>query len=167
MWKPALVALVLIGCVLVALRFSLGSGPYAGTWKLTVLQPGAERTLCLLRVGGDEAHPTAKVLDAPSFAGAEAENVRVEDGALRFELRTERATYPVIARAPKGEAVPKRLLGSFRDRGAYEMLRLERTEVQELDSKKLTVKPQGLAALSMAVEAPDLKAKEDSIREVL
>jgi hypothetical protein len=166
-WKIGLAALLVGGGIIAALRFADTSGPYTGTWKVTLLQPGVEKTVCLLRVGGDEAKPTAEVIDSPGFATAEAEDVRIEDGALRFRLKTERGTFQAIVRAPKGETSPRRLLGSLRDQAAYDMVRLERTDLQELDPKKATGKLPGFDELGKAVEAGSPKEKEDGVREIL
>ncbi len=167
LWKLVLAAAVLAGGVFAALRFAPAGGPLAGNWKVTVLRPGVEDTVCLLRVGGNEASPTAEVLDAPGLTGAEAEVVRFEGGALRFGLKTDAASLQVAAYVPKGEAAPARLLGSVRVRGSYEMLRLERTDLKELDPKKLRVQSPGFLTLNRAMEAADLREKEDGVREVL
>lgn len=167
LWKLGLAALVLAGGVLAALHFAPAGGPYTGTWKVTVLQPGVESTVCLLKVGGDEAKPTATVIDAPAFETTAVEDVRVEDGALRFRLRTDRGTYRFVAYGPKDGTTSDRLLGSVRERGFYDLLRMERTNLRELDPKKATIQSPGYAALSKALEAPGLKDKEGAIREVL
>jgi hypothetical protein len=169
LWKLGLAAVLVAGGVFAAFRFAPGSGPFAGTWKVSVLHlhSGRETTLAILQVRGDEARPKAEVLSAPGFESAEADNVRAEDGALHFTLKTDRGTYPIVVRAGKEGTTPDRLLGYLRDRESYEMVRLERTELRELDPKKLSVPLPGYTELAKAVEAPGPKEKEAAIREVL
>jgi hypothetical protein len=167
LWKLGLAAVLLAAGVFAAFRFAPGSGPYAGTWKVSVLHPGRETTLCLLRIRGDEARPKAEVVSAADFESAEADGVRAEDGTLRFTLKTERGSYPIVVRAGKEGTTPDRLLGSLRDRGSYEMVRLERTDLRELDPKKISVPLPGYAELAKAVEAQSPKEKEAAVREVV
>jgi thiol-disulfide isomerase/thioredoxin len=166
LWKLALAVGLLAGGIFAAYRFAPGGGgPFAGTWKVVVLPAGAEATVALLRVAGDEANPTAEVLEAPNFASAEVEDVRAEGGALRFRLKTDRATYRVVARVPK-DGPPGWLIGSFCDRGSCEMLRMERTDARELDPKKAIVRAPGFAELERAVQAPGPKEREADVRKV-
>src|SRR5262245_54985041 len=153
LWKPLLAVVLLAGGVLLLNHFAPTGGPYAGTWKVTVLQRGAETTLCLLQVSGDAAHPTAEVIDAPTFATAEAEDVRVEDGVLQFSIKTERGTLQASVRPPK-EGAGSGLLGSLRDRGAYAMLRLEKTELRLIDPSKAAAALAGAMELNKAIQAP-------------
>jgi hypothetical protein len=170
-WKLAIAAGLVGGGIFAAIHFGAGSGrgsgPYAGTWKVWVLQPGKETVLGLLRVGGDEAKPTVEMPSAPDFDTTEVVNVRVEDGTLNFNLKTDRETYPVVIRAPKPGAGVDRLIGSLRDRESYEMLRLERTGLRKVDGNKKAVALAGHDELRNALQAPGLKDKENGVRDVL
>lgn len=164
--KLGLAVLLFAGGVLAAHRPAPGSGPFAGTWKVNAFQPGVEMTICLLKVGGDEDRPTAEVLDAAALATCEVENVSAAGGVLRFHLKTDHGTYQMVARAPKDVEKPARLLGFFRGIGAYELLHLVRTDLRELDPKKVTVPSPGFAELGKAEGKQGRKEREESIRQV-
>jgi hypothetical protein len=165
--KLGLVALLLAGGVFAARGHAPGGGPYAGTWKVAVLQPRKELTLCLLTVAGEEARPTAEVIDSPLFASGEVEDVRVVGGALRFRLKTDQGTFQIAAYAPKDGRKADRLFGFYRGRAAYERVHLDRTDLRELDPKKAAVPSPGFAELGKAEGRQGRKEREEGIREVL
>jgi hypothetical protein len=166
LWKLGAAAVVVAG-IFAAYHFAPDSGPYAGTWKAVVLQPGYEAALCLLHVSGDEHNPRVDVVDAPGFASARVEEARVSDGALRIRLKTERGTFQIVAYAPKDGKAADQLLGSFLDRNYYDLLRLERTNQRELDPKKATTEGPGFADLQRALSRPKPKDQEEAVEGVL
>jgi hypothetical protein len=165
LWKLVLGALILAGGAVAFLNFAPGSGPYAGTWKVTVLHPGSEEGLCILRVAGDDKRPTAEVVDAPGFATAKIEDVHADDKALRLNLKTERGTYHIAAYAPAGQPRPERLLGSSHVRAFYDMVRLDRTTLRELENPKGPAP--GSVELGKALRAPSAEEAEKRIEELL
>jgi hypothetical protein len=167
LWKVGLAAVLLAAGVFAARHFMPAGGAYAGTWKLTLLQSGVETTLCLLRINGDEEHPAVEVADAPGFASNVAEDVHAEDGALRFRLNTDRDIFRVIARVPKDQTTRGPLIGSVRYSGSYVMLRLEPTNVQELELNTATVASPGGAELAKALAVADPRERLASVRDVL
>jgi hypothetical protein len=166
-WKLSLAGLVLAGCIFAAIRLASPSGVYAGIWKAVLLHPDREKTLCILRIGGDETNPRADILDAPDFKTAETENVRTEDNSLRFRIKTEHGNLDVIVRAPKGDTTPRFLRGSVRDQATYEMLRLERTEERDINPKKLSNQPAGFDELGKAMDAHSAGEKTARIQALL
>jgi hypothetical protein len=166
-WKLVVVVLVIAGGAFAFLHFAPGTGPYAGTWKVTLCQQGVENALCLLRIAGDEKHPTAEVIDAPGFATMKTEDVHTDDKSLRLNLKTERGTFHIAAYAPDGQARPERLLGSSHDRAFYDMLRMDRSNLREIESGKGTSPAPGLEDLSKAVGAPSAAQTEKRLEDLL
>jgi hypothetical protein len=167
LWKLGVLTLIVAGAVFATYHFAPGSGPYAGTWKVVLLQPGVETTLCLIRVGGDESHPRVDLIDAPGFASAGIEDAHSAEGALRFHLKTERGDYQIVVYAPKGAGTVDRLLGSLRDKAFYDMVRLERTGLRELDLKKGSVQAPGFVELNKGLMQPRVKDQESAIERIL
>ena len=166
--KFGVFALLIAGGIYAAVRLTAPGGTYGGTWKMTLLLPDTEKTICLLRISGDEAHPSVEVTDAPDFATAEAEGARIEDGALRFRIKTERTTLHAVVQPAKEGSTPGRLLGSLRDQANYEKLRLEKTDLRELDPKKTTVPAPGISELKNALEMQTPPQKMiDRLQELL
>jgi hypothetical protein len=168
-WKLGLIGVVLAGCIFAAIRLIAPSGVYAGTWKVVLLQPEWETTLCLVRIGGRENAPTVHVI-AHNFATAEAEDARVDAGALRFRIKTERGNHDVIVHAPepsKEVKPPRRLIGSLRDQATYEMVRLEETDQRELDPKKSRTRPPGFMELGQAADAKTPKEVVERLQALL
>ncbi len=166
-WKLGLVALLLAGGAFTASRYFSASGPYAGNWKVTVLQPGTETTICIVKIGGDESRATVDVVDVGGAGSAEAEDVRSAGGALHFRLKTGRGSYAIAVYPPKPGSPADRLLGSFRDRGAYEALRLDKTTQDTIDSAKAETPMPGFADLRRALDEPDSKDKLSGVQAVL
>jgi hypothetical protein len=168
LWKLLIALLVIAGGAFAFWHFAPpGTGPYAGTWKVTILEPKVEKALFILRVGGDENRPTAEVVDAPGFASARIEDVRVQDGALRLNLKTERGTFHIAGYAPAGQALPDRLLGSNHQHGFYDMVSLDRTSQREIEPGKGVVPTPGSADLERALGARSAAEIEKGVEDVL
>lgn len=165
--KIVVAVAVVAGGVLAAFHLAPAGAPFHGNWKLILLPPSEEITLCLLKIGDDAAKPTIEVLDELEFAAASADEARVEDNVLRFRLRTKRGPYQIAVALPTDGAPPPQLLGCFRNRGPFELMRLERTSLKELDAKKTRKRAPGGPSLQAALEANDPRQAEQGVRLVL
>src|SRR5262249_36098249 len=104
----------------------------------------------------------------PNFKGSKATSAQVDDRAVRFTIQKDEQDFTGVAYLPKGEAAPRKLLGSLEARGQRDFMQLERTDLTELDSRKATVDTPGVKALlQKARDAESNKDREAALTEIM
>src|SRR5262249_51638815 len=142
--------------------------PYDGTWKVIFLSGRQEETLFILKAEHHAAGPKLeRVAGQGPFAQVNLAPEKSSKDALRF-LATAPNIVPLkfVAYAPKGEAAPKQMLGSVDVRGNRVMVRLERTEDQELDKNANKQNP-AIQDYIKAMNQKDAKEKEAALKDLV
>jgi hypothetical protein len=121
--------LALLGVLTAGADLARADDPLAGKWIVKVFERGQELSLLLIDVQDKDGTVSAKVLDAglPQFKAAKISKVSTGKNALRFTFTMNGIDFDVVAYAPKGDAEPKKLLGSVKIRNQREIVRLDRT----------------------------------------
>jgi hypothetical protein len=141
--------------------------PALGTWKVTVLSQGQEITAWLVKIERKDGQALASILSAlPPFRG-KATSAQVDDQTVRFTIQMNELEVAVVAHFPKGEATPKKLLGSLSLAGKRDFVRLERSDLTELDPKTAVVITPAAKALQKVGEAKSDKDREAVFKEII
>jgi hypothetical protein len=151
------------------------ASPVAGNWRVTVLPPGQELTLALVKIAEADGKLELSVLAlggpdpkaAPDASSVAFDSVQADDKALRMSLRVNGISFSLVAHLPPGDPVPRRLLGSLEARGRRDLLRLDRTEGRTLDPNSVAVRGPAAEAFHKAQTAEGPKEKEAAFREIL
>jgi hypothetical protein len=162
MRRSWLVGLAAVGALLAAgAPARAADAPFNGTWKVTVLARGQELSVCIVQIGGSADRPRGRFvagLAGSPLQSATFEGLSTKGRTVRFTLKGKDAVFVVQAIAPRGEARPKRLLGTLSLSGEIEPLVLEQTDDKELPPlQKAGRKMEGLTDLQGAL---DLKGAE-------
>jgi hypothetical protein len=174
MRRSWLVGLAAVGALLAAgAPARAADAPFNGTWKMTVLTRGQELSVCIVQIGGSADRPRGRFvagLAGSPLQSATFEGVSAKGRTLRFTLKGKDAVFVVQAIAPRGEARPKRLLGTFSLNGEIEPLVLEPTDDKELPPlQKASRKMDGFTdlqgAFDLKVKAPERVAKLKALQE--
>jgi hypothetical protein len=162
-----LVLLAAIGLVSFLNRVARGAdAPYAGTWRLEIFFGRQEVTLGLVKVEVQGGKPVASVLaTGPQLRGGTLGDVSADASNLRFTFRGSGKVFRVNAVLPEGEKKPQTLLGSGELNGECQPMRLERTDLIDLDQKD-TVKPlAGIDDLRRVAAITDTKEQAAGLKE--
>ncbi len=143
--------------------------PYAGTWKVTLLDRNQEITLWLVKLEAKDGKPQATAYAAlnPQFKDPKIEDLRADDKGVRMTLKGGPLDVAFAAYFPKGEAAPAQALGSAVVRGNRLLARLERTDLKELDQKSGVVAAPGFDALADAMKIQDVKERAAALKGVV
>jgi hypothetical protein len=138
-------ALLLAGLV-VAVRSPApaAEASLADTWKVTLLLPGQEATLYLVQLKDKDGKYEGEITSAalPQFKSSRIADVHVgDDKALHLTIDAGGTSFAIVARPPKGEEKPKKLLGSVEFRGQRFYAQLERSDAKELDASAIVNHP--------------------------
>jgi hypothetical protein len=164
--------LVLSTAALAALAIGLGAGraaevPYAGNWKIILLQGLAESTQAILRI----QEKGGKALASVSVPGGEAtiENLKVDAKSIRFTLAVKGGRTLEIAAYPPAETGAKvnRIFGSMLLGRQYVPLILEKTDATEVDVQNANVPTEGTREAQKILDLTDDKEKETRVKAFL
>ncbi len=142
---------------------------FAGTWRITALLPDREQTLALLAIEARGGRLTGRFLAAnvADLKTLQVIDPQVEGQALRFKVVTPYSTYLAVMYAPKNEARPNRLLGSYEVKGRRDLLRMEKTDARDIDfSKAMTMNP-AMEDLNKVLGLPTAREKEAALRNLI
>jgi hypothetical protein len=143
-WAGSLVAAGLLLALVPSLPAA--EAALAGNWKVTVLANGADISVWLVKIEEKGGKTTGKLLSAglPQFRNSTLDKVKADAKAVHLNFTLNNTPFELAAYRPKGEEKPKQLLGSVGFAGQREFVRMERTDLDELDPQKAVV--QGPAA---------------------
>jgi hypothetical protein len=165
----------ILGGALALVALALGAAraddlPYAGTWKVTLVQVNSatgqamELTPWLVKLDkGDRL--TGKVAAAyDKFKGTTFTPTSADAKSLHFRLKLGGNEFHVAAYAPKGKKKPTRLLGSVRQGLSYYPAVLEKTDLEELDEKSAFRPTEGAGQLLKALKSTDFEDREKILK---
>ncbi len=148
--------------------------PYVGTWKVVILTSNQELSLLLIKVEEKDGGPKVDLVSGLAIfsKGTKLQLDKSTADSLRFTAVAQGLDIKFVAYPPKGEAVPKQMLGSVEVRGSRDFVRYERTEEKVLDQKTAFQKTKGVAgagddAYTKALRTADSKEKEKALKELL
>ena len=144
--------------------------PLAGKWKVTLQLRYEQYTLWLVKIEEKGGKPKATLLSTgePNFKDSKIDSFGVDAKKVEISFAAGRiGTFPVTLYLPSGtEKAPKKLLGSTTFRGQRLYAWLEKTDMDELDPKKSTVRSPSLMALQKAFQMKDGDEKIKALNEV-
>ncbi len=154
-------AAALAALVLSLAPLLLAESPLAGTWKITALPGADELALWLIRIEEKDGKPRATLLSAgsPDLKNFSVELKRLDASGLELILKGTASSqrFNVVGYAPKGDAKPKRLLGSLGFPGGRDLAWLDRSDLSELPAGKTAVRGAAAEALHSAGQPADGK----------
>jgi hypothetical protein len=142
--------------------------PFVGTWTITLLFPGQDITGFLVDIKDVDGKLQGHVLStgiAPLKKDAKVDAVRADgDKSLRLTAEGGGLSFPITVHPSKGDA--KKLLGSTVFRGQRQLIRMEKSDLKELDPQKSVVNSPNADKLSAAARK-DAKEKMAALKEFL
>lgn len=143
--------------------------PVAGNWKVVVLAGGQEIAVWLVQLEQKDGKTQGKLLATghPNFKGSTLEATRADEQAVNLTFKVNDVSFSVVGHVPKGEKMPKKLLGSVDVRGQREFIQLERTDAKEIDPKDAMVEGPAFADLTKALNAREEKERTEGFQEVI
>jgi hypothetical protein len=141
--------------------------PFVGNWKVNLIQGAQEITLALIQIEDKDGKPQAKTLPAAAFKTTAVKDFKADAGAVRFTLTADDNEFGVLVYVPKGEAAPKKMLGTLRIGSIYELGHLERTDKKEITRKETVAPIEGAEDLQKAGQAGDPKQLAKGLKEVM
>ncbi len=141
---------------------------FNGTWTVAVMPAGQEITLWLVKVEEKDGKPQATLLSAglPTLKDTKLDAFKVEGNALKMTMKVKDTPFVITAYQPARDASPKRLLGSIETPRSRDLIRMERSELKELDPEKTIAKGPGDEALATALMEGDPKKQEAALKAV-
>jgi hypothetical protein len=135
--------------------------PFAGSWKVTVVENGQAVGFCIVKLEGTDAKPEAKlVAGLGRFGKAKVDDLKVEKDSVHFSLAGEGPALPIAAYPAKGDDKPKMLYASFQLGPQMLVGRLDRTEDTEIKPAEAAKPEEGFDKLGKLQSATD----EDKVK---
>jgi hypothetical protein len=176
-------ATFLLGCTVAALALLIGSrafshaaeSPFAGTWKLNLLQPQAQLTFCVTEIQDKDGKSQAKVgaIGLGDLASATIEDVNIaEDKSLHLTFKAtfktgQQLSIPFVFYPAKDEAKSKKLLGTASLGTQLAFANLERTDKKELQQADAVVRDPVLPDVQKAFQNQDPKKRLAGLKEAV
>src|SRR5262249_10923851 len=110
--------------------------PFVANWKVNLIQGAQEITLALIQIEDKAGKLQAKTLPSAAFKTTAIKDFKADAGAVHFTLTADDNEFAVLVYVPKGEAAPKKMLGTHRIGSVYELGQLERTDKKEITRKE-------------------------------
>jgi hypothetical protein len=164
---------------LVVLVAGLGSGPacparapdlpWAGTWKVTILQgAGGEITPWLVQLSGTDRLTGKVVASLKSYKDTSVKEAKADARGLRFTLAQDANLFIVVAPAPPSkEKAPARLPGTLRVQTSIFPVLLEKTKLKDLDEKSAHKPLEGARDLLAATRLKDPEEQGKAVKGIL
>jgi hypothetical protein len=132
----ALTLVALTALLAPALDDKAADVPFQGRWKITFVRGDHAISFCVVRLDGSAAKPRGKAVAVlPKYEGAKVRDLKVEAGAVRFNVASEDGTMGVVAYPPKGEDKPKMLYATVQGPKELYLARLEPSDQDELKER--------------------------------
>jgi hypothetical protein len=141
--------------------------PFVGNWKVNLIQGAQEITLALIQIEDKAGKLQAKTLPSAAFKTTAIKDFKADAGAVHFTLTADDNEFAVLVYVPKGEAAPKKMLGTLRIGSVYELGQLERTDKKEITRKESIAPIAGAEDLEKAGQAGDLKGLVSGLKGVM
>jgi hypothetical protein len=166
---PVLALLLALLLLAPAAALHAAESPFADTWKMTILFPGSDLSLFLVKIAEKEGKLQGEVLSTgiERFKDSKVESVQLTgNGALQTAIQGGGLSFAFAAYPAKGEDRPKKVLGSVSFQGQRFFAAMERSDLKELDPKTANV-PSGEAnELGKAMQKTG-KERQTALQEFL
>jgi hypothetical protein len=161
----------LAACLLMAPYVRAADLPFAGTWKITVLDSTNELQLWIVKI--DKEAKKAEVVAGPQhFGKTKLSDLKADAKAIRCRLvvppagKFPSSTYALVAYPVKGKA--DSLVGSLRaGLSNFVRIKMDKTEDTEIDENKAGKSMAGFADFKAAVQTKNEEERIKALQDVL